>query len=118
MKIHTLGTVLALCLMGSIEVFASGKITNVNPSAGQIELTIETTPGDSYQMQCRPSLASGDWIDLASFVAEGSATIKTVDGSAANCYFRVVKVAEQPIIPGGDPFPPPPPPPPPSPPGG
>ncbi|MCF7817130.1 MAG: hypothetical protein K9M54_04545 [Kiritimatiellales bacterium] len=112
MKRYTFSAALALCLIGAGEAVASGKITKVDPQAGSIELTIQTTPGDSYQMQCRPSLVSGDWVDLETvFVANASSTIKTVDASASKCYFRVVKIMEQPIGPGGDPPPPPPPPP-------
>ena len=99
----------AVFILLTMQTLADGKINNINVIADRVELTVNTTLGEIYQVQCSYDLASGKWTDIgASFLAEAEATIRTFTEGAPCCYFRVVKVSDSSIEPPPPPFPPPP----------
>ncbi len=100
--------VIAGCMMLSLHTFASGKITKLTVTAGIVEVWFDTTVGERYQLQCRSSLESDNWVNIgASFKADAAVSIRTADASGSNCFFRVVKTTT-----AASPPPPPSPPPP------
>ncbi|VGO16073.1 hypothetical protein PDESU_04663 [Pontiella desulfatans] len=107
--------VIMMAFLWSVPAMGAGRISQVRLVDGKIELTVETTPGGRYQLQCRDCLCSGAWSNEGpEFVAVAGAEVRTVAIVAASCNFRVVKVGqssseELPSGPGGSPPPPPPP---------
>ena len=96
-----------------VKARGDGKVLAMKPVGANMEFTIRTVVGDRYQMQCRPSLLEGEWIDVGeAFVATDTLTAKSIVAGETACVLRVIKV-EEPIGPDGPPGPPPPPPPPP-----
>lgn len=104
---------LIACLLMSSQAITPGRIDKINATATGVELTIETTAGDSYQVQCRTSLTSGEWVDQGlPFVADSSTSVWSVATTESNCFMRVV-ATNQYLTYISDPGAPPPPPPPP-----
>jgi hypothetical protein len=106
--------VIAALVLLSLQTLADGKINNFNISGSTVELTIQTTPGEYYQVQCCFDLVDGEWIDLGDlFLAEASSTNLAYAVTAPSCYYRAIE-KESPPDPETIPPPPPPPPPPPN----
>ena len=94
-----------------IKASGDGKVLSIKPVGANMEFTIRTVVGDRYQMQCRPSLLEGAWVNVGeAFVATETTTEKSIVATETACVLRVIKV-EEPIGPDGPPGPPPPPPP-------
>ncbi len=108
-------TIVALVLLLLvIKASGDGKVVSIKPVGASMEFTIRTVVGDRYQMQYRPSLLEGAWVNVGeAFVATGPTTMKWIAAAETACVLRVIKV-EEPIGPDTPPGPPPPPPPPPS----
>ena len=93
MKMHLLNKVLLAVFIFSTAAFAELKITQINIASPSIELTVETTPSQFYQVRCCTNLTKSMWIDLGSrFEATSATSIRPVDTEASSCYFRVVEV--------------------------
>lgn len=94
-------------------VWASVQISQVRMlETAHAELTIATTPGDHYRLQCSSNLAEEGWINYGeSFEATDLTTVQIVDVAAACGFFRVVRTPQSiPSITAGPPGPPPAPP--------
>jgi hypothetical protein len=110
MRIRVFFMAVAACLLWSRPVGADGRITTIKVVDGKVDLTIATTIGEYYQVQCSTNLAEAGWVDAGEkFVAEINLTQRLLDAEASSCLFRVV-VLEDPINPDSPPPPPPPPP--------
>jgi hypothetical protein len=100
-----------LLQMAVLPVWASVEISQMRMlSTAHAELTILTTPGDRYVLQCNTNLAEEEWVDYGEiFEATDSSTVKTVDIAASCCFFRVVQASAEsiPSVSGGPPGPPP-----------
>jgi len=113
MRIRINSAIIGVCLCLAGGIFADGKITRISAATSMLELTIRTTVGKAYQLQCCSDLSANEWINLGtSFVASADETIRQVDAGASFCYFRVIAVQSDETL--EIPPPPPPPPPPPS----
>lgn len=112
MKRWLLAGIMTGCLV-AVHTEASEKIIRVRLNGEGLALTVETSVGESYQLQCRTSLVSGEWVDLgADFLAVSTNTVRTVTASETHCFLRVVEAPGN--LPNDEPpLPPPPPPPPP-----
>lgn len=109
---HIAHKVLAVVLLLSVQTFASGEISGIRYADGHAMLTIVTTAGERYLVQCSTDLTSGEWTTVREFIATADSTVQSIPSLAPSCYFRVVK-QETGDIPLPSPTPPPPPPPPP-----
>jgi hypothetical protein len=100
-----------LLQMAVLPVWASVEISQMRMVAtAHAELTISTTPGDRYVLQCNTNLAEEEWVDYGEiFEATDSSTVKTVDIAASSCFFRVVQASSVSIpgVSGGPPGAPP-----------
>ncbi|WP_372847068.1 hypothetical protein [Pontiella sp.] len=112
---HVGTAVVLVALFVSVQSMGSGKISKIRASASGVELTVDTVPGLSYQLQCREHLLEGDWADEgAAFAAIVPQTVYAVETAADQCNFRVVKVevpassgptepGAPPVVPAGPP---------------
>jgi len=90
---------------------AEGRIEAIQVRAGEVELSVSTTEGMVYEVQCTTNLASGNWTTaFEDFTAETPQTNIVLSSALESCLFRVVE-KEPPLDPDGEPPPPPPPPP-------
>ena len=91
------GMVAAALLLAVQQAGATGKITSVLPTAEGLTVTIETELGEEYQLQCRPSLVSGEWINEGvPFVADAASRTHVIATVEQQCYFRVIPVVKVP----------------------
>jgi hypothetical protein len=113
---HYFGTAVVLvALFYSAQSMGSGKINRIRTSASGVELTVDTVPGVSYQLQCREHLLEGEWTDEGTeFEAIVPQTVCAVETAADQCNFRVVKLetfassgptqpGAPPVVPAGPP---------------
>lgn len=94
-----------------------GKGSKKNQKATKsVVLTVDTVPGNEYQVQAAGSLAPGIWDDIGTvFTATQSITTVSFPESDSYRYFRVIVVTQNVALASPPPpsSPPPPPPPPP-----
>jgi hypothetical protein len=107
--------VISVCFLLVINVMASGRIRHIQVVDGGLELTVETTAAEQYQVQCCTNLVAGSWIDIGpGFMAASTNTVRKMDAEASSCWYRVVieetAGVEEPTDPDSPPDLPPPPP--------
>lgn len=107
----------AVCMLLSQRSFATGKIAQIRVDGSSVELTVETTPGESYQVQRCDDLVSGLWNNIeVSFQASTNLSVHVFADPRQRGLFRVLKEssasAEMPPPPSLPPSLPPPLPPP------
>lgn len=90
------------------QALADGTITQITVRDGQLDLTIQITPGEDYDLQCTTNLTSGIWQDIDSLYSESlSETNLTLDIDADHCWYRVVEqTTAEPIPPSPPSLPP------------
>ncbi len=100
-----------IVVLFTLQVFASGRISDIRIRGSEVVMDIETTPGVYYQMQCSSNLVAGTWEDVGTmFAAVSNTTTKAFSQDVSVCYLRVIEMDA--TAPATEPPPPPPPPPP------
>jgi hypothetical protein len=80
-----------------LSAFADGTITEVRPIGQELQLSVRTFSGNTYQLQCSTNLVSGSWVDIGDeILAESGNTNLTVSAEAKSCWFRVVEEERSP----------------------
>lgn len=88
---HLVCVVAVVSFICTVDVWATGRISRIRAGSGKVDLTVETTPGERYQLQYRAGLVDGEWTNVGSeFVAVAATTVRNVIAREQSGVFRVV----------------------------